>query len=125
MERFANGLWVSVHPIATVVASVDEALKAAAFGPVESMKLTTFTLGNKAPRIDSVRTYPMTPDDEVIMEWALSFTPNDLEDLTPKQAKRKVNPKIVLSIKLGKGFVGGSVPVLLEDIRWVSTFITG
>jgi len=59
----------------------------------------------------------MTPDDEVIMEWALSFTTNDLEDLTPKQAKSKVIPKVVLSIKLGKGFVGGSIPVLLEDIR--------
>jgi Ca2+-dependent lipid-binding protein len=82
------------------------------------MKLTTFTLGNKAPRIDSIRTYPMTPDDEVIMEWSLSFTPNDLEDLTPRQAKLKVNPKVVLSIKLGKGFIGGSIPVLLEDIRY-------
>jgi Ca2+-dependent lipid-binding protein len=81
------------------------------------MRLTTFTLGNKAPRIDHIRTYPATPDDEVIMEWALSFTPNDIEDLTPKQAKRKVNPKIVLSIKLGKGLIGGAMPVLLEDIR--------
>jgi len=107
-------------PTATIVASVDEALKSAAFGPVESMKLTTFTLGNKSPRIDSIRTYPMTPDDEVIMEWSLSFTPNDLEDLTPRQARGKVNPKVVLSIKLGKGIVGGSIPVLLEDIKCVA-----
>lgn len=96
---------------------VDDILKTAVFGPVESMKLTTFTLGNKAPRIDSVRTFPNTPDDEVIMEWALSFTPNDLDDLTPKQARNKVNPKMVLSIRLGKGFVSGAIPVLLEDIR--------
>lgn len=102
---------------ATIVAMVDDILKSAVFGPVESMKLTTFTLGNKAPHIDHVRTFPNSPDDEVVMEWAVSFTPNDLLDLTERQRRNKVNPKVVLEIRLGKGFVGGSVPVLLEDIR--------
>jgi Ca2+-dependent lipid-binding protein len=62
------------------------------------------------------------------MEWALSFIPNDIEDLTPRQARNKVNPKIVLSIRLGKGVVGVGMPILLEDIsfsgqmriKWVS-----
>lgn len=80
--------------------------------------MTTFTLGNKAPKIDSVRTYPKTPDDEVIMEWALSFTPNDVEDLTPKEARNKVNPKIALSIRVGMGVVGAGLPILLEDISF-------
>lgn len=97
---------------------MDDVLKTAAFGPVESLRLTTFTLGNKAPRVNSVRTFPLTPDDEVVMEWAVSFTPNDLQDLTAEQAKGKVNPKIVLSIKLGKKFISGSMPVLLEDITF-------
>jgi Ca2+-dependent lipid-binding protein len=85
---------------------------------LDSIRMTTFTLGNKAPKIDSVRTYPKTPDDEVIMEWALSFTPNDLEDLTPKEARNKVNPKIALNIRIGKGVVGAGLPILLEDISF-------
>ncbi len=81
--------------------------------------MTTFTLGNRAPRIHSIRTYPNTPDDEIVMEWALGFTPNDLEDLTPKQAAHRVNPKIVLNIRVGKGMVGVGMPILLEDIGFV------
>jgi Ca2+-dependent lipid-binding protein len=59
------------------------------------------------------------------MDWALSFTPNDIQDLTPRQAASRVNPKIVLSIRVGKGAVSKAIPVLLEDMsftgrmRWV------
>jgi Ca2+-dependent lipid-binding protein len=52
------------------------------------------------------------------MDWALSFTPNDLQDITPRQAATRVNPKIVLSIGLGKGFVSSSMPILLEDMSF-------
>lgn len=51
---------------------------------LESIKMTTFTLGTKAPRIDSVRTFPKTPDDVVLMDWKLSFTPTDMSDITPR-----------------------------------------
>jgi Ca2+-dependent lipid-binding protein len=99
---------------------VDDILKNSPLPPgLDSIRMTTFTLGNKAPRIDSIRTYPKTPDDEIIMEWALSFTPNDLEDLTPREARSKVNPKIALSVRIGKGFVGAGLPILLEDISFV------
>ncbi|KAI5453154.1 Tricalbin-2 [Naganishia albida] len=114
--------WLIAEPLlsATVVAMVDDILQNSPLPPgLDSIRMTTFTLGNKAPKIDSVRTYPMTPDDEVIMEWALSFTPNDLEDLTPKEARNKVNPKIALSIRVGKGVVGAGLPILLEDISFV------
>ena len=36
-----------------------------------------------------------------MMEWAISFTPNDLQDMTYADAARKVNPKIVLNIRIG------------------------
>ena len=52
------------------------------------------------------------------MDWALSFTPNDIEDITPRQAASRVNPKIVLSIRLGKGFVSTAMPILLEDMSF-------
>lgn len=52
------------------------------------------------------------------MDWALSFTPNDLQDITPRQAAKRVNPKIVLSIRVGKGPVSKSLPILLEDMSF-------
>lgn len=52
------------------------------------------------------------------MDWALSFTPNDLEDVTPRQAANRVNPKIVLEIRVGKGMISTGMPILLEDINF-------
>lgn len=80
--------------------------------------MTTFTLGNKAPRIDYVRTFPKTADDVVAMDWALSFTPNDVQDITPIEAANRVNPKIVLTIRVGKGMVSTGMPILLEDLSF-------
>jgi Ca2+-dependent lipid-binding protein len=60
----------------------------------------------------------LRPTDVVIMDWALSFTPNDIQDLTPRQAATRVNPKIVLSIRVGKGAVSKAIPVLLEDMSF-------
>lgn len=102
----------------TIVASVDAILSTSTPAFLESIRLTTFTLGTKAPRIDYVRTFPKTPDDVIIMDWALSFTPNDLQDITPRQAAKRVNPKIVLSIRVGKGAVSKSLPILLEDMSF-------
>jgi len=60
----------------------------------------------------------LRPEDVVIMDWALSFTPNDIQDITPRQAARRVNPKIVLSIRVGKGVVSKALPILLEDMSF-------
>lgn len=120
VNSLLNRAWLVLEPVlsATIVATADEALKGAVPAGIESVRMTTFTLGNKAPKIDSVRTYPNTPDDEIVMEWGLSFTPNDIEDLTPKQARGKVNPKIVLSVKIGASMVGATMPILLEDLSF-------
>lgn len=80
--------------------------------------MTHFTLGTKAPRIDQVRTFPTTPDDVVIMDWGISFTPNDISNMTQKQAAIKQNPKIILEIHLGKGFATAAMPILVENISF-------
>lgn len=66
----------------------------------------------------SARVTDLSPDDVVIMDWALSFTPTDVSDITPLQAKNRVNPKIILEIRLGKGFVSTGMPILLEDLTF-------
>jgi Ca2+-dependent lipid-binding protein len=120
MNNFLDRFWLIYEPVlsATVVASVDQILSTTTPAFLDSLRLTTFTLGTKAPHIDKVRTFPRTADDVVMMDWGISFTPNDTSDMTPRQAAQKVNPKIVLSVRMGKGLATASIPVLLEDITF-------
>ncbi|TXT05904.1 hypothetical protein VHUM_03665 [Vanrija humicola] len=120
INSFLDRFWLIYEPVlsATIVGSVDAALVASTPGFLDSIRLTTFTLGNKAPRIDYVRTFPKTPDDVVVMDWALSFTPNDIQDITPRQAAKRINPKIVLTVRVGKGVVSAGMPILVEDINF-------
>lgn len=52
------------------------------------------------------------------MDWKFSFIPNDTLDMTERELQSKVNPKIVLTIRVGKGMLGAGMPVLLEDIAF-------
>ncbi|KAJ7071483.1 C2 domain-containing protein [Mycena amicta] len=120
INNFLDRFWLIYEPVlsATVISSVDQILSVNTPAFLDSLRLTQFTLGTKAPRIDKVRTFPKTPDDIVMMDWGISFTPNDISDLTPRQAANKVNPKVVLSIRLGKGLATASMPILVEDITF-------
>ncbi|KAF5375164.1 hypothetical protein D9758_000478 [Tetrapyrgos nigripes] len=119
INNFLDRFWLIYEPVlsATISSSVNQILSTSTPAFLDSLSLSTFTLGNKAPRIDKVRTFPKTEEDIVMMDWGFSFTPNDL-DLTPKQAAAKVNPKIVLSIRVGKGLATAAIPVLVEDINF-------
>ncbi|KAE9395950.1 hypothetical protein BT96DRAFT_958377 [Gymnopus androsaceus JB14] len=113
INNFLDRFWLIYEPVlsTTIVSSVDQILSTSTPAFLDSLRLSTFTLGTKAPRIDKVRTFPKTEDDIVMMDWGISFTPNDVSDMTPKQAAGKVNPKIVLS-------VAPTMPILLEDITF-------
>jgi Ca2+-dependent lipid-binding protein len=120
INHFLDRFWLIYEPVlsATVVSSVDQILSTNTPPFLDSLRLSTFTLGTKAPRIDKVRTFPKTAEDVVMMDWGISFTPNDISDLTPKQAATKVNPKIVLSVRVGKGLATAAMPILLEDLSF-------
>lgn len=120
INNFLDRFWLIYEPVlsSTIVNTVDQVLSSNTPAFLDSIRLTHFTLGTKAPRIDKVRTFPKTEDDIVMMDWGFSFTPSDVSDLTPKQVAAKFNPKIVLSIKLGKGLATASMPILLEDINF-------
>ena len=100
------------------MSSVDQILSSNTPAFLDSLRLSQFTLGNKAPRIEAVRTFPRTEDDIIMMDWQFSFTPNDVEDLTKRQLQGKVNPKIVLTIRVGKGLATAGMPILVEDITF-------
>jgi Ca2+-dependent lipid-binding protein len=53
-----------------------------------------------------------------MMDWHFSFEPNDVANMTRAQLRKKVNPKIVLTIRVGRGFVGAGIPILLEDMAF-------
>jgi Ca2+-dependent lipid-binding protein len=95
INNFLDRFWLIYEPVLsqTVVSSVDQVLSVNTPPFLDSLRLSTFTLGTKAPRIDKVRTFPKTAEDVVMMDWGISFTPNDISDLTPRQAATKVNLK--------------------------------
>ncbi|KAK0233307.1 C2 domain-containing protein [Armillaria fumosa] len=120
INNFLDRFWLIYEPVlsATIINSVDQVLSSTTPAFLDSMRLSTFTLGTKAPRIDHVRTFPKTPDDIIMMDWGISFTPNETSEMTTKQVASKVNPKIVLSVRLGKGLATAAMPILLEDITF-------
>jgi len=118
LNNFLSRFWMIYEPVlsATIVAAVDQVLMQSTPGFLDSLRLTSFTLGTKAPRIEAVKTFPKSESDVVLMDWHVSFVPNDTADMTEREKYNKVNPKIILTVRLGKGMVGAGVPILLEDL---------
>lgn len=68
--------------------------------------------------MNHVRTFPDTPDDVVLMDWKFSFTPNDNIDLTTRQSADIINPRIRISVRLGKGAAVVALPIDVEDFTF-------
>lgn len=120
INSFMFKFWPIYQPVLaqTVVNAVDQVLSGATPAFLDSLKLKTFTLGSKPPRMEHVRTYPKAEDDIVMMDWKFSFTPNDTADLTTRQIKNKVNPKVVLEIRVGKAMISKGLDVIVEDMAF-------
>ncbi|CAO3663290.1 unnamed protein product [Rhizopus stolonifer] len=52
------------------------------------------------------------------MDWKVSFVPNDLDDLTVQELEQKVNPKVIMNVRVGRGRVGAGFPVLVENMSF-------
>ncbi|GES95782.1 C2 domain-containing protein [Rhizophagus clarus] len=120
INEFLRRFWLIYEPVlsATIVKTADGIMEASKPSFLDSIRLTTFTLGSKPVTIESIKSYPKSDDDVVVMDWKISYIPNDTANMTRSQLVRKVNPKIVLTIRLGKGMVGAGVPILLEDMSF-------
>lgn len=123
INHFMKRFWLIYEPVlsATIVQSVDAVLATSTPAFLESIRMTTFRLGTKPPHIDHVQTFPATPEDEVVMEWKVSFTPNDVQDLTHKETAFKVNPRIVLTIRLGVGPAVVGKDIIVENLAFSGT----
>ena len=120
INSFLVKFWPIYAPVLceTIIASVDQVLSTSTPAFLDSMRMKFFTLGTKPPRMDHVKTYPKVEDDTVLMDWKFSFTPNDTMDLTARQLKNKINPKIILEIRLGKGVISKGIDVIVEDFAF-------
>jgi Ca2+-dependent lipid-binding protein len=120
INSFMVKFWPIYQPVLaeTVVKSVDQVLSSATPAFLDSLKLTTFTLGSKPPRMEHVKTYPRSEDDIVMMDWRFSFTPNDTADMTYRQVQNKLNPKVVLEIRVGKAMISKGLDVIVEDMSF-------
>ncbi|KAI0022961.1 tricalbin [Xylariomycetidae sp. FL0641] len=120
INSFLVKFWPIYQPVLaqTIINSVDQVLSSATPSFLDSLRLKTFTLGSKPPRMDHVKTYPKAEDDTVLMDWKISFTPNDTADMTSRQVKNKINPKIVLEIRIGKAMVSKGLDVIVEDMAF-------
>ncbi|CAG8602008.1 10929_t:CDS:10, partial [Funneliformis caledonium] len=120
LNEFLRRFWLIYEPVlsASVIQIADSVLVASTPNFLDSIRLTNFTLGSKPAVIESVKSYPKTDDNEVVMDWKISFVPNDLANMTKAQLANKVNPKVVLTIRVGRGFVGAGMPVLVENMSF-------
>ncbi|KAF9438112.1 hypothetical protein BGZ76_009730 [Entomortierella beljakovae] len=118
INNFMSRFWLIYEPIlsSSIVQTVDAILIDSTPTFLDSIRLTTFTLGTKAPRIENIKSYPKSDPDVVMMDWKISFTPTDTEDMTPRQLRTQINPKICLTIRVGKGIIGAGMPILVEDV---------
>lgn len=120
INSFLVKFWPIYAPILcqTIINSVDQVLSTSTPAFLDSLRMKTFILGTKPPRLDHVKTYPKADDDIVLMDWKFSFTPNDVMDLTARQLKNKINPKVALEIRIGKGVISKGLDVLVEDFSF-------
>jgi Ca2+-dependent lipid-binding protein len=120
INSFLVKFWPIYSPVLcdTIINSVDQVLSTSTPAFLDSLRMKTFVLGTKPPRLEHVKTYPKTEVDTVVMDWKFSFTPNDTMDMTARQVKDKVNPKVALEVRVGKGVVSHGLDVIVEDFAF-------
>ncbi|KAI9891147.1 MAG: hypothetical protein M1814_002990 [Vezdaea aestivalis] len=120
INSFLVKFWPIIQPVIseTVINSVDQVLSTTTPAFLDSLRMKTFVLGTKPPRLEHVKTYPRVEDDVVIMDWKFSFTPSDVLDLTQRQMKSRINPKVVLEIRIGKAMISKGLDVIVEDFAF-------
>ncbi|EDO16094.1 hypothetical protein Kpol_1001p6 [Vanderwaltozyma polyspora DSM 70294] len=120
LNTLLSKIWLIHMPVISeqVMAQANPILAESAPGyGIDSLSLEEFTLGSKAPAIRSIKTNSKSGKDITELELSFAFTPSDVSDMTPREVREKVNPRIVLGVTLGKSFVSKTVPIIVEDIN--------
>ncbi|RKF78728.1 Uncharacterized protein PYUK71.03c [Golovinomyces cichoracearum] len=120
INSFLVKFWPIFQPVfaESVINSVDQVLSTSTPAFMDSLRLKTFTLGSKPPRMEHVKTYPKAEDEIILMDWKFSFNPMDQTDMTSHQIKNQVNPKVVLEIRIGRALISKGLNVIVEDMAF-------
>lgn len=123
MNDFMEKYWPIYAPNLAkgIAASVDAVLGSSTPPFIESLKMGDFTLGTKPPLIKHVQSYRQYDDETIVMDWAFAFTPNDTMDMTANQLQYKINPRVVLEIRIGKAMVNKTMKIIVEDFQFEGT----
>jgi Ca2+-dependent lipid-binding protein len=104
-NSFLAKYWVNYEPglSESIKNTVDLSLDYYKPTALQELRLTTFTLGSQAPRINSIKTYPNTDSETLVMDWDLAFTPVDSDNWSKEEMLLKDirNVEIVLLAKVG------------------------
>ncbi|CCH59453.1 hypothetical protein TBLA_0B06290 [Henningerozyma blattae CBS 6284] len=121
LNSFLKKFWIIFMPVMStevknqlniILATIDPG-----FG-VDSMELTEFTLGSKAPSIDGIKTYTKYGGrKKFCMDLSIAFTPGDINDMTAKEISQRIEPRVVLSLKIKKGIVSKDLKVICENLN--------
>ncbi|KAJ3161537.1 hypothetical protein HDU88_007342 [Geranomyces variabilis] len=122
MNLFLTRFWLIFEPSLSegIKTNVDWVLEANKPGFLDDLRLTTFTLGSQAPRVESIRSYPSTSDDILMMDWDLSFSPVDEESMSKQERQTSDirHSKIELTARVGKGMASIPLPVLVTEMEF-------
>ncbi|KAI8987617.1 C2 domain-containing protein [Mycotypha africana] len=120
MNNFIEKFWLIFEPVlsALVVENLDNYITDYLPSFLDSIRLSTFTLGSKPFRVETIKTYADAEPDTVSMDCKVSFISHDLSDLSSEELNSKVNPKIIMQVRFGGRRVGAGFPVLLEDLTF-------
>lgn len=87
--------WLIYEPVlsSTVVGIVDGILVDQTPSFLDSIRLTTFTLGTKAPRVESIKSYPKSdPDIVVRLPYFPLYLRGIISILVPESDKKYSSP---------------------------------
>ncbi|KAI9261137.1 hypothetical protein BY458DRAFT_515949 [Sporodiniella umbellata] len=120
LNSFLHKFWLIFEPVLStyVIENIDTYLVDYLPAFLDSVRLSSFTLGSKPLCVEKIHTFFQTEPNTICMDWTVSFTPNDIIGLTKEEVETKVSPKVVLHIRLGTGLVGTAFPVLVEDMSF-------
>ena len=120
LNLFLTNFWAIFEPSLsqTIKDSVDTVLESSKPQFLDELRLSVFTLGSRAPRIDSVRSYPGCESDIQVLDLDLTFAPIDDHDLTENERKSSSFYKfnIELIARIGAGPASIPLPVVLREL---------
>ncbi|KAI0823080.1 hypothetical protein BC628DRAFT_1316681, partial [Trametes gibbosa] len=104
LNKLLDRLWLVYEPnfSRTVGALVDRVLQQHCPESLDSVRLSTFSLGSKAPRIDTAETCAHVEDDVVTLVLGFSFAPYDTSELTGRKKQNLVKPSVVVNARSGR-----------------------